>query len=146
MNLFPGCVLGRCRVQPEPAARSLTHRPCMRYHHYSEIRVVDKSDYDSYRYVKITTSGDSNNASLILENTPSNSFTDKAMGPLTVVDIQSSQQEALQKENPGGRRGSPEGDSDSSELEYDMDASCIPPRPITKDDCQSKIKPGLRRT
>ncbi|GBP13800.1 hypothetical protein EVAR_8017_1 [Eumeta japonica] len=30
MNLFPGRVLGRCRVQPEPVARSLTHRPCMR--------------------------------------------------------------------------------------------------------------------
>ncbi|GBP59714.1 hypothetical protein EVAR_48683_1 [Eumeta japonica] len=28
MNLFPGRVLGRCRVQPEPVARSLTHRPC----------------------------------------------------------------------------------------------------------------------
>ncbi|GBP66489.1 Protein Red [Eumeta japonica] len=31
MNLFPGRVLGRCRVQPEPGARSLTHRPCTRY-------------------------------------------------------------------------------------------------------------------
>ncbi|GBP59667.1 hypothetical protein EVAR_39824_1 [Eumeta japonica] len=30
MNLFPGRVLGRCRVQPEPIARLLTHRPCMR--------------------------------------------------------------------------------------------------------------------
>ncbi|GBP85256.1 hypothetical protein EVAR_92023_1 [Eumeta japonica] len=30
MNLFPGRVLGRCRVQPEPVARSLTHRPRMR--------------------------------------------------------------------------------------------------------------------
>ncbi|GBP53456.1 hypothetical protein EVAR_17531_1 [Eumeta japonica] len=26
MNLFPGRVLGKCRVQPEPVARSLTHR------------------------------------------------------------------------------------------------------------------------
>ncbi|GBP41436.1 Lipase member H [Eumeta japonica] len=26
---FPGRVLGRCRVQPEPVARSLTHRLCM---------------------------------------------------------------------------------------------------------------------
>ncbi|GBP30183.1 hypothetical protein EVAR_94491_1 [Eumeta japonica] len=34
MNLFPGRVLGRCRVQPEPVARSLTHRPCMRYNRY----------------------------------------------------------------------------------------------------------------
>ncbi|GBP60903.1 hypothetical protein EVAR_48707_1 [Eumeta japonica] len=31
MYLFPGRVLGRCRVQPESVARSLTHRPCMRY-------------------------------------------------------------------------------------------------------------------
>ncbi|GBP05451.1 hypothetical protein EVAR_2978_1 [Eumeta japonica] len=30
MYLFPGRVLGKCRVQPEPIARSLTHRPCMR--------------------------------------------------------------------------------------------------------------------
>ncbi|GBP34452.1 hypothetical protein EVAR_25055_1 [Eumeta japonica] len=30
MNLFPGRVLGRCRVQPEPVVRSLTHRLCMR--------------------------------------------------------------------------------------------------------------------
>ncbi|GBP88469.1 hypothetical protein EVAR_103743_1 [Eumeta japonica] len=29
MNLFPGRVPGRCRVQPEPVARSLTHRLCM---------------------------------------------------------------------------------------------------------------------
>ncbi|GBP77408.1 Protein crumbs [Eumeta japonica] len=28
MNLFPGRVLGKCRVQPEPVARSLTHRLC----------------------------------------------------------------------------------------------------------------------
>ncbi|GBP36088.1 hypothetical protein EVAR_93781_1 [Eumeta japonica] len=34
MNLFPGRVLGRCRVQPQPVARSLTHRPCMRYNRY----------------------------------------------------------------------------------------------------------------
>ncbi|GBP82908.1 hypothetical protein EVAR_66584_1 [Eumeta japonica] len=30
MNLFSGRVLGKCRVQPEPVARSLTHRLCMR--------------------------------------------------------------------------------------------------------------------
>ncbi|GBP41552.1 hypothetical protein EVAR_20359_1 [Eumeta japonica] len=29
MNLFPGRVLGKCRVQLEPVARSLTHRLCM---------------------------------------------------------------------------------------------------------------------
>ncbi|GBP37048.1 hypothetical protein EVAR_31046_1 [Eumeta japonica] len=29
MSLFPGRVLGKCRVQPEPVARLLTHRPCM---------------------------------------------------------------------------------------------------------------------
>ncbi|GBP48959.1 hypothetical protein EVAR_32295_1 [Eumeta japonica] len=36
MNLFPGRVLGKCRVQSEPVARSLTHRPCMRYNRYTE--------------------------------------------------------------------------------------------------------------
>ncbi|GBP36853.1 hypothetical protein EVAR_96099_1 [Eumeta japonica] len=30
MNLFPGRVLGKCRVQPEPVARSLTHRLYLR--------------------------------------------------------------------------------------------------------------------
>ncbi|GBP47261.1 hypothetical protein EVAR_38025_1 [Eumeta japonica] len=25
VNLFPDCVLGKCRVQPEPVTRSLTH-------------------------------------------------------------------------------------------------------------------------
>ncbi|GBP84544.1 Aldehyde dehydrogenase, mitochondrial [Eumeta japonica] len=35
-NLFPGRVLGRCRVQPEPVARSLTHLPCMRYNRYKD--------------------------------------------------------------------------------------------------------------
>ncbi|GBP35869.1 hypothetical protein EVAR_23118_1 [Eumeta japonica] len=29
MNLFPSRVLGKCRVQPEPVGRSLTHRLCM---------------------------------------------------------------------------------------------------------------------
>ncbi|GBP07574.1 hypothetical protein EVAR_2720_1 [Eumeta japonica] len=35
-NLFPGRVLGKYRVQPEPVARSLTHRPCMRYNRYKQ--------------------------------------------------------------------------------------------------------------
>ncbi|GBP42640.1 hypothetical protein EVAR_87191_1 [Eumeta japonica] len=35
MNLFPGRDLGRCRVQPEPVARSLIHRPCMRNNRYT---------------------------------------------------------------------------------------------------------------
>ncbi|GBP48169.1 hypothetical protein EVAR_27555_1 [Eumeta japonica] len=35
MNLFPGRVLGKCRVQPELIARSLTHRPCMRHNRYT---------------------------------------------------------------------------------------------------------------
>ncbi|GBP27561.1 hypothetical protein EVAR_18756_1 [Eumeta japonica] len=35
MNLFPGRVPGKCRVQPEPVARSLTHRPRMRYNRYT---------------------------------------------------------------------------------------------------------------
>ncbi|GBP65990.1 hypothetical protein EVAR_47490_1, partial [Eumeta japonica] len=36
MNLFPGRVLGKCRVQPEPVARSLTHRLCMWCNRYKE--------------------------------------------------------------------------------------------------------------
>ncbi|GBP51341.1 hypothetical protein EVAR_34127_1 [Eumeta japonica] len=35
MNLFPGRVLGKCRVQPEPVARSLTHRLCMWCNRYT---------------------------------------------------------------------------------------------------------------
>ncbi|GBP72056.1 hypothetical protein EVAR_48550_1 [Eumeta japonica] len=42
MNLYPGRVLGRCRVQPEPVARSLTHRPCMQYNRYKK-RLTRKS-------------------------------------------------------------------------------------------------------
>ncbi|GBP65494.1 hypothetical protein EVAR_38833_1 [Eumeta japonica] len=34
MNLFLGRVLGRRRVQPEPVARSLTHRPCVSDHRH----------------------------------------------------------------------------------------------------------------
>ncbi|GBP54345.1 hypothetical protein EVAR_38580_1 [Eumeta japonica] len=35
INLFPGRVLGKCCVQPEPVVRSLTHCPCMRYNRYT---------------------------------------------------------------------------------------------------------------
>ncbi|GBP57146.1 hypothetical protein EVAR_33389_1 [Eumeta japonica] len=40
MILFPGFVLGRCRIQPEPVVRSLAHRPCMRYNRYHVIYFV----------------------------------------------------------------------------------------------------------
>ncbi|GBP16644.1 hypothetical protein EVAR_19432_1 [Eumeta japonica] len=42
MNLFPGRVLGKCRVQPEPVARSLTHRLCMRCNGYTCNNILDK--------------------------------------------------------------------------------------------------------
>ncbi|GBP20198.1 hypothetical protein EVAR_82071_1 [Eumeta japonica] len=40
MNLFPDRVLGKCRVLPEPVARSLAHRPCMRYNRYMQSLIV----------------------------------------------------------------------------------------------------------
>ncbi|GBP49335.1 hypothetical protein EVAR_27037_1 [Eumeta japonica] len=48
MNLFPGHVLGRCRVQPEPVARSLTHRPYMRYNRYTSPPFFKKSKKECY--------------------------------------------------------------------------------------------------
>ncbi|GBP37616.1 hypothetical protein EVAR_34653_1 [Eumeta japonica] len=51
MNFFPGRVLRRCRMQPEPVARSLTHRPCMRH----SIGIIDPFLVDSQnwdRYVR----------------------------------------------------------------------------------------------
>ncbi|GBP91364.1 hypothetical protein EVAR_66981_1 [Eumeta japonica] len=68
-----------------------------------------------HSYVETTTLGVNKSASLISGSSPSNSITDEAIGPPTVVEIQSRQQEALQEENSSGRRGNPESDSDSSE-------------------------------
>ncbi|GBP72307.1 hypothetical protein EVAR_90403_1 [Eumeta japonica] len=47
MNLFPGRVLGMCRVQPEPVARSLTHRPRMRYNRYGQLGLVTKGNLEA---------------------------------------------------------------------------------------------------
>ncbi|GBP52045.1 hypothetical protein EVAR_97515_1 [Eumeta japonica] len=38
MDLFPGRVLGKCREQPEPVARSLTHRLCF---NFDNIRMIE---------------------------------------------------------------------------------------------------------
>ncbi|GBP46358.1 Putative uncharacterized protein FLJ37770 [Eumeta japonica] len=48
-GLFPHRVLGRCHVQPEPVARSLTHRPCMRNSIHLEVLLRGKEKCDTSR-------------------------------------------------------------------------------------------------